>query len=109
MRTSGRRVKVSLQYIVPYPPCVRQRKPHSDNHFSGLDRQSLPVRACSDGKFVVSKAGEEPILCFEIMPQPTERLCTINLAGALNTDGGGFTLSVGREVKMEIPDQTTKV
>jgi len=26
-----------------------------------------------------------------------------NLAGALHTDGGGCTLSVGREVKMEIP------
>ena len=26
-----------------------------------------------------------------------------DLAGALHTDGGGCTLSVGREVKMEIP------
>lgn len=26
-----------------------------------------------------------------------------NLAGALNIDGAGCTLSVGREVKMEIP------
>ena len=27
-----------------------------------------------------------------------------NLAGALHNEGGGCTFSVGREVKMEIPD-----
>jgi hypothetical protein len=29
-----------------------------------------------------------------------------NLAGALHTDGGGCTLSVGREVKMESLDKS---
>ena len=47
--------------------------------------------------------GEASVLGFEILPQLSERLCTQNLDGALQTDGAECTLSVGREVKMEIP------
>src|SRR6266481_3433161 len=42
---------------------------------------------------------------FEILPQPSERLCIQNLAGALYSEGAGCTLSLGPEVKMEIPDK----
>jgi PEP-CTERM motif len=48
--------------------------------------------------------GEASVFGFEILPQPSERLCLKNLAGALHTDGGGCTLSVGREGKMGILD-----
>ena len=47
--------------------------------------------------------GEASVFGFEILPQPSERLCTQNLARALHADGVECTLSVGREVKMEIP------
>ena len=50
--------------------------------------------------------GEASVFGFEILPQPSERFCTQNLAGALHTDGVGYTLSVGQEVKMEIPANT---
>ena len=43
---------------------------------------------------------------FGTLPRPSERPCTQNLVGALHTDGVGCTLAVGREVKIEIPDQT---
>ena len=49
--------------------------------------------------------GEASVCGFEILPRPSKRLCTQNLAGALQTDGGRCTLSVGWEVKMEIPDK----
>jgi hypothetical protein len=50
--------------------------------------------------------GQASVLGFQILPQPSERLCTQNLAGALHIDGVGCMLSVGREVKIEIPVKT---
>jgi hypothetical protein len=56
-----------------------------------------------EGKVFKEWVGEASVFGVEILPQPSERLCTQNLAGTLHTDGVGSMLSVGREVKMEIP------
>jgi hypothetical protein len=49
--------------------------------------------------------GEAPVFGFEILPQPSERPAPENLAGAWHPDGGERPLSVGRRVKMSIPDR----
>jgi hypothetical protein len=38
-------------------------------------------------------------------PQRRKGSALKNLAGALHNEGGGYTLSVGREVKMKIPGE----
>src|SRR5580658_3047059 len=49
--------------------------------------------------------GEASVFGFEILPQPSERPAPENLAGAWHPDGGERPLSVGRRVKMLIPDR----
>jgi hypothetical protein len=50
--------------------------------------------------------GEASVFGFEILPQRKSSALK-HMAGALPTDGVGCTLSVGREVEMEIPDKGT--
>ncbi len=56
-----------------------------------------------EGKVFEEWVGEASVFGFEILLQPLESSALKHLAGALPTDGGACTLSVGREVKMEIP------
>jgi hypothetical protein len=67
-------------------------------------KQLSVLSETGEGKVFEEWVGEASVFGVEILPQPSERLCTQNLAGTLHTDGVGSMLSVGREVKMEIPD-----
>jgi hypothetical protein len=59
-----------------------------------------------EGKVFEEWVGEGSVFDFEILPRHRKDFALKNLAGALHTDGVGCTLSVGREVKMEIPDDS---
>jgi hypothetical protein len=50
-----------------------------------------------------SEVGEASVFGFEILPPSSERLRAPKLVGALHADGFQCTLSVIREVEMQIP------
>jgi hypothetical protein len=55
-----------------------------------------------EGKVLEEWVGERQFLALKFCRSRRKGSALKNVAGALQTDGGGCTLSVGREVKMEI-------
>jgi len=61
------------------------------------------TREAAKGKVSEGWVGEASVLGFEIFPPRRKGAALKNLAGALHPETVRYTLSVGRELKTEIP------